>query len=642
MTRFRHLRLPIALALCGVLVLALAPGLIAAPEPLELTVRGVDASKYPAVTMRLTVPAALQSAGDPVFQVKENGRGVEVVSAVSPEESAAKPSYVVLAIDTSGSMKGRPIADARAAAERFVSALPAGAQVAVVSFADKSRLVQSFTTDRAALEAAVLSLDASGETALYDAIVSSAAALRAVPGERKSIVLLSDGGDTVSRVRFDNAMSSVTKAKTAVYAVALKSGEYNPKALASLATGSGGKLVSAAKPEELAGRFEGIAREIGSEWQVTYTSAEPRTKDLEVDVAATAGDAQANAAIAIPNPVYLTSGASSGELRVPVAPDRPLLLVGAVALLFFSVALLVAGAFTLLLRQPTGLEQVRYYDQVSAEVSESTGSTGDRMRAQVVGAVDAVASRRGLTEVATVKLEAAGLPIRPAEYMAAHITLVVVAGALTQILTRSYLISLIVIVVGSVAPLMMLDSMGARRRGRFDEQLPDILGMIASSLRAGWGVSQAIDLVVTEAGDPAAGEFKRVQTEVRLGMPLERSLERMADRMDSADFRAAVTAIAIQREVGGNLAEVLDSVAATVRDRGALRRQVDALTAEGRLSAIILIALPIIEGLALAFINPGYLAPLYTTPIGMASAVMGVLLVLVGAFWLTRVTKIEV
>jgi tight adherence protein B len=105
--------------------------------------------------------------------------------------------------------------------------------------------------------------------------------------------------------------------------------------------------------------------------------------------------------------------------------------------------------------------------------------------------------------------------------------------------------------------------------------------MMASSLRAGWGIQQSIDLVVQEMADPARSEFRRVQAESRLGLSVEEALEKMANRLDSDDFRWTVTAIAIQREVGGNLAEVLDLVASTMRERAELRRHIHALTSEG-------------------------------------------------------------
>ena len=166
--------------------------------------------------------------------------------------------------------------------------------------------------------------------------------------------------------------------------------------------------------------------------------------------------------------------------------------------------------------------------------------------------------------------------------------------------------------------------------------------MLSSSLRGGWGIQQAIDLVVQEGGQPASDEFKRVQNEVRLGIPMDDALQRMADRIQSGDFQAAVSAIAIQREVGGNLAEVLDIVAATIRERGALRRQISALTAEGRLSAYILIALPILEAIVLVVTNPDYMTPFTTTLFGGFLALLAVFLLIVGSLWLFSVTRIEV
>jgi len=147
---------------------------------------------------------------------------------------------------------------------------------------------------------------------------------------------------------------------------------------------------------------------------------------------------------------------------------------------------------------------------------------------------------------------------------------------------------------------------------------------------------------VQQAGPPSSIEFRRVDAETRLGMPLEQSLQRMADRVGSADFQSAVTAISIQREVGGNLATVLDVVAATIRERAALKRHVSSLTAESRLSAYILVALPFLILGVLLVIRPTYLAPLLTTTTGFAIGGVGVLLLVVGIVWIYRVSKVEV
>jgi len=165
--------------------------------------------------------------------------------------------------------------------------------------------------------------------------------------------------------------------------------------------------------------------------------------------------------------------------------------------------------------------------------------------------------------------------------------------------------------------------------------------LLAGGLRTGWGLQQAIDLVVTEGDKPAADEFRRVQIEARLGVPIETSLQSMADRLDSDMFRWVVSAVAIQREVGGNLAEVLDNVAKSVRDRDALYRQVAALTAEGRMSAIILTALPFVVAGGMFFVSPDYIRTGLSSPLGLPVIGLAVVLLIIGVLWLRAVSRIE-
>jgi tight adherence protein B len=205
-----------------------------------------------------------------------------------------------------------------------------------------------------------------------------------------------------------------------------------------------------------------------------------------------------------------------------------------------------------------------------------------------------------------------------------------------------FAVAFIVVLLATLGPMLYLDLKARSRQNAFEEQLPQILNLIAGSLRAGWGLLQSVDMVVQETLPPASEEFARVQTEARLGLPVEDALQAMADRVGSEDFAWAVSAIAIQREVGGNLAEVLDVVAATIRDRAALRRHVSALTAEGRISAIILLALPFVEGIFLYVVNPTYMRPMFTEPLGWIIIGIGLLLLVVGSLWLVRAMKVEV
>ena len=173
-------------------------------------------------------------------------------------------------------------------------------------------------------------------------------------------------------------------------------------------------------------------------------------------------------------------------------------------------------------------------------------------------------------------------------------------------------------------------------------QLPDTLQLLAGTLKAGYGVLQAIDTVVKEVEDPMSSEFQRALTEARLGLPLEDSLGAMADRVDSDDFRWVVVAMNIQRQVGGNLAELLETVAATLRGREEVRGQIQVLSAEGRLSAVILFALPFVLLAYLLLTNPGYLAPLLTNTIGLLMMAGALVLMLVGWIWIRRLINIEV
>jgi tight adherence protein B len=182
----------------------------------------------------------------------------------------------------------------------------------------------------------------------------------------------------------------------------------------------------------------------------------------------------------------------------------------------------------------------------------------------------------------------------------------------------------------------------ARRQRAFSDQLPDVLQLVAGSLRSGFSLNQAVAGVVRDGSEPTASEFARAMTEVRLGSDLEDALDRVAERMECADLHWVVLAVRISREVGGNLAEVLMNTVGTMRERAQIRGQIRVLSAEGRISARILIALPFLLGGYLGLTNPSYLKPLFTKTTGLTLMVVGVVLLVLGAFWISRLVKIEV
>jgi tight adherence protein B len=182
-----------------------------------------------------------------------------------------------------------------------------------------------------------------------------------------------------------------------------------------------------------------------------------------------------------------------------------------------------------------------------------------------------------------------------------------------------------------------------RRRRAFADQLPDTLHLIVGSLRSGFSLSQAIDAVVQDSPpSPLTVEFARAMAEVRLGSDLDAALERTAQRVGNEDLAWAVMAIRIQRDTGGNLAEVLETTVETLRERERLRRHVRALSAEGRLSAYILVALPFVLAMWLLLIRRDYLSTLWTTSAGLTMLVSAAVLMAIGIVWMARWIRVEV
>ena len=195
---------------------------------------------------------------------------------------------------------------------------------------------------------------------------------------------------------------------------------------------------------------------------------------------------------------------------------------------------------------------------------------------------------------------------------------------------------------GVVVPGVVLDVAKKRRENQFLAQLPDTLTLLSGALKAGYGLLQAVDTVVQESPEPTKQEFQRVLSEARLGLPLNEALDEMAERVGSEDFRWVVVAINIQAQVGGNLAELLDTIANTLREREMVRRQIAVLSAEGRLSGVILSALPFVLVLYLSVVNPDYIGTLIEHWVGRILIGFGLLLMGIGIWWMRKLIQIDV
>jgi tight adherence protein B len=264
------------------------------------------------------------------------------------------------------------------------------------------------------------------------------------------------------------------------------------------------------------------------------------------------------------------------------------------------------------------------------------------MPAGLAQAGERLASASGFSARIDDKLEQAGLPMRAGEFVASSAVCAIAGGLLGAVLLTNIVFILVLAALASLIPYAWLVRARGQRQKKMAEQLADVLSILASSLRAGHGFLQSLDQVANEISEPSASEFHRVVSEIRLGRPIDEAMISMADRVGSEDMRWAVMAVNIQREVGGNLAEVLDIVAKTVRERAYIHRQVRVLSAEGRISIAILAALPFGLFLYLSLMNPEYVNPLFTTPMGQVLLIVGGTLMGIGILVMKKIVRIDV
>lgn len=253
---------------------------------------------------------------------------------------------------------------------------------------------------------------------------------------------------------------------------------------------------------------------------------------------------------------------------------------------------------------------------------------------------ESLASRTSLGARLDKALGRAGLRVRQGELLTVWLVALVAVLGFGFALAGS-VGAVLVGILALAAPLGALQVLADRRAKLFASQLPDVLKLTASSLRAGFSLLQGLEAVTKQLQEPSAGELQRVLNEARLGRPIEDALEAAAARIGNRDFAESVAAVRIQQEAGGNLASLFDALAETMFQRLRLRREIRTLTAEGRLSAYILGTLPVIIGGFLFASDRQYMLVLFHTQAGKIALVSGLVLQLVGFFWMYRTVKIE-
>jgi tight adherence protein B len=630
-----------------------------APSPAFAATGNIDHVQPDGDTLQVVLSLGdLPGHGSPdldTVSVRFDGQSVPATAEPITDAEAQVRRTAVLAMDVSKSMAGRKFDEALAAADAYLDNVPDDVYVGLVTFADDVTVVQEPTRDTDAVRDALSTLELSRETRLYDGLLGAVDA-SGQEGAR-SILVLSDGRDT-SSTELAEVTAAVENAGVKLDVVALAQTDAEESLLQKVAESGNGQVVSADDPVALREVFTQEAQLLAQQLLVTVTPpADLAGKEGTISVALQVDGETASdeAFVALPKGHAAPGGPQMGTDLQPVQPGlqipRGWMYAGIVAVMLGVLAILAVllGGDPDKQKRDKVDRAIEAYtrrgaEKLAAAKRDNDTQSSSSMTQQAVAVAESVlGGQKGLEVALGSRLDAAGLALKPAEWLLIHFGIALGLGILTLLLGGgNMLFMLIGLLLGVALPWLFLMLKRKRRLSAFHNQLADTLQLMAGSLSAGLSLAQSVDTVVREGNDPMAGEFRRALVEMRLGVEIEEALNSVAVRMQSVDFEWVVMAIKIQREVGGNLSELLNKVAETIREREYLLRQVKTLSAEGRLSVWILGGLPPGFMLYLALANPSYLKPMYTSPLGWVMLIVMGFLLTGGVFWMKKVVKVDV
>ena len=617
-----------------------------------LQVSKIDASDVNNVSMQFTWNGDVSKLQ--TLTVRQNGTQVQ---AAQPQlfEAAGINRATVLVLDISGSMVtngGLNIAVTKM--KQLITASPAGDQFGIVTFGSTAQVAQSVTSDRVQLDKSLDSIKSNPQahTAMWDGVSTATSILADVPKLQHNLIIVTDGTDDSSKATAAQARGDVigngSNAGATVFAIGLSSeNQLDTAGLSSLVAAGGGRLFVAAKAADVAEAFDNVTVALKNEYVVTFVplAGNPGRNNLTLNI----GGFSAPASFTLGG---VQAGASSLAPQFVAGPSGPAFLrtTGGLLLGLLLVALAVGVAcyiaFSMVTSRSSLLDAALspYAEGYSAEDADGDDHGGLAQTAllqRAVAMTEGFAERQGFLEAVERKLEMAEIPLKAAEVLLIWVAGIILLTVLAFLLFGLFIagVVLILTIIGGPAFLNVRSRMRARK---FEQQLPDMLTLMSGALRAGFSLMQGVDAVSVEVQDPMGRELRRVVSESRLGRQLEDALDDVAERTGSADFAWAVMAIRIQREVGGNLAELLMTVADTMVQRERLRREIKSLTAEGRISAIVLTALSPLLGVAMYLMNPSYMKPLFHEFMGQIMLILAVVAMVIGYFWMRKVVQIDV
>jgi tight adherence protein B len=569
--------------------------------------------------------------------------GDDVDASAETVEGGQVERTTVVVLDASKSMAGEKLAAATSAIDAFLTAAPEDVQIGLVTFAGTVQQTISPTTDHQSIVDELASVKLKAGTKLYDA-VAAGAELAGTEGAR-SLLVLSDGADTGSATSIEDLSTTASDAGVVVDVVALGQSAEQQATLEGLASAAGGRVIPA-DPSALSAVFAAQAEALASQVLVTFDVPDGVSGEQTVEASLSAGGTTFTDSAF----VSLSSSGSGADAPQVVEPGNPLIgqsgfLLGALA---FGLGLAGVLAFALGGGANKSLSDQRLNNYFAHGGGAAPGSKGRKGQPKAQGSLkDAAVGVAGsmvrgdFEDRLTKRLAGAGNSLKPAEWLLLHAA-IALGAAFVGLILKGGALMVIMLIAGAYLPWWWLKRKHSKRLAAFNAQLAETMTLMAGGLSAGLSLPQAVDTVVREGHQPMAGELGRALVEQRLGIPIEETLENVAERMESEDFGWVVMAIRIQREVGGNLAELLNTVSETLREREYLRRQVRVLSAEGRFSGYVLTGLPIALFCYMLVVKRDFIEPMLTTGAGWIMLGVACFMLAMGGFVMSRLTKIKV
>jgi tight adherence protein B len=625
----------------AVLALIVVPAALAAapvkPAP-PLQVAAVGRLPFPERGYIVDLPKGAVISASRVH-VSENGVGIGNFS-FTPLSASGVRNGAILAIDASDSMAGRPEAAAVAAARTFVAQRAPTQEIGVLTFNGGVQILQTPTLDVGALQTALAKQpQLAYGTHIFDGLNRAIQLLIQGKVSAGSVILLSDGADVGSTSSLRQVVATAKKQHIRIFTVGLRSGAFDGATLRSISEQTNGSYAEAASETQLNAIYSSLSSKLASEYLLQYRSSAAPSSAVDVSIALDrVGSATSSYTAPTPSelppyhrPFFRTFILSGWSLALLV------LIVAGLLALAVRVALEGAGRSRLVSRVrafSTDPEAEEREDATDAKTKENEW----RKRATRARASSSSAAR-GWVGRLDEQLDIGRISM----------------SSKTIVLLTAIATFVAVLVLSAISPIFALFGLGTplvtrswvhwrvkKVRDAFADQLPPNLQVLASGLRAGYTILGALVATVENASEPSRSELGRAVADERLGMPLEEAIRRVSVRMESRDLEQVALLAELLRTTGGNAAEVLDVIVATVRERADIRRLVRTLTTQGRMARWILTALPIFAGLAFWALQPGIVGPMWQSTFGQVALLVAAIMVASGSLVIQRIIEIEV